>query len=115
MSNLIKDLEHLLEKLPIDYKNALLSGSVFEADFKDDEEHWYSPFILWSKEEVESYQPDYGSELSSYLAIGSNGGGETYLLNLIDESVSVCDLIAGKDSLEYVAQNYSELLALLNN
>ncbi|RXJ67315.1 hypothetical protein CS022_24390 [Veronia nyctiphanis] len=113
MSNLIKDMDRLLKTLPIEYKNALLSGSVFEVDFKDEDKHWYSPFILWTKEEVENYQPD--SEFSSYLAIGSNGGGETYLLSLIDGSISVCDLIAGKGSLENVASNYSELLAQLNN
>ena len=114
MSSLFKDFDHLLESLPIDYKNALLSGYVFESDFKNEDKYWYSPFILWSKGEVEKYQPDYDSELSSFLAIGSNGGVETYLLNLTDGSVSVCDLIAGKDSIEFVASSYTELLALLN-
>lgn len=115
VSSFTEDMERLLKSLPIDYKNALLSGSDFEADFKNEDKYWYSPFILWSKDEVENYQPDYDSELSSFLAIGSNGGGETYLLNITDGSVSVCDLIAGKDSLEYVALNYTELLGLLNN
>ncbi|WP_167851866.1 hypothetical protein [Vibrio tasmaniensis] len=54
MSNLIEDMDRLFKTLPIEYKNALLSGSV-------------------------------------------------------------CDLIAGKDSLENVASNYSELLEQLNN
>ncbi|WP_432459225.1 SMI1/KNR4 family protein [Agarivorans sp. QJM3NY_25] len=115
MSSLTKNMEQLLVSLPNDYQKALLSDATWELDFKNEEKYWYSPFILWGKDEVENYQPDYDSDFSSLLAIGSNGGGETYFLNMSDNSINVCDLIVGIDSLERVAANYTELLSLLSD
>ncbi|MDX1456777.1 MAG: hypothetical protein R3276_04255 [Marinobacter sp.] len=102
--------QDLKDKFPEPYVEEV-SSAPWERDFIDEEEHWYSPFILWSKEEVGQYQP--ASGFSNYFAIGSNGGMETYFIHLVDQTIWVADLIAGSSSLEQVAPSFSNLLSLL--
>ncbi len=101
------------QDLPTDYVNDVIENAPWERDFHDEELHWYSPFILWAEQELVSYQPDYDSGFASFVAIGSNGGMETYLLKSSDGSIWVADLIGGTSSLERVADSYSHLLKQL--
>lgn len=108
-----KTIEEVVDSVSSDYKADLEINAPYERDFIDEDKHWYSPFILWDLDEVKKYQPSYDQEMAGYLAIGSNGGMETYVLSIKDGSVYVCDLIAGIKSLELVASSYAKHLCLL--
>ncbi len=103
-------LESLKHKLPEQYLSEIESAP-WEKEFIEEEKHWYSPFILWSEENVRQYQPNVG--FSDYFAIGSNGGMETYLIHFPDQAIWVADLIAGENSLEKVAPSFSALISML--
>lgn len=109
-----KELKKLIESVEALNTQILSSYNVFEKEFKDEDTHHYSPFILWSEDEIKSLQPDLETDLSGFLAIGSNGGMETYLLCHKTKAIYVCDLISGAKSLKKVASSYEELLTLLS-
>jgi hypothetical protein len=109
MKNNVHSFSELCKGLPQTYLDEVISNAPWEMEFRNEEKHWYSPFILWSEKDVVQYQPDYDSDFSGYLAIGSNGGMETYLINLTDYSIWVADLVAGSESLEKVAISFEEL------
>ena len=104
-----------IRSLPTEYENDLMQDIEWEKEFKDIDKHWYSPFILWDKNVVKEYQPDTDESFINFLAIGSNGGSETYFLSLQEGTIHVCDLIAGVDSMNKVASTYFELKLLLSN
>ena len=99
--------------LPSRIQKDIAENTLTEFDFLDETVHWYSPFILYSQHEVRELQPSYDSGFQDYIAIGSNGGGETYMYNCSNEAIYVCDLIGGYGSLEKVSNCYSELCLLL--
>lgn len=107
------ELEKVIKSLHEDYWYDLEENAPYEKEFKDVEKHWYSPFILWTRDDVESLQPSDVEEFSQYIAIGSNGGMETYLLSIKDGSVFVCDMISGIKSKQKIATSYAELLSLI--
>jgi len=108
-----KAIEEVIESAPLEYRVDLKNNAPYEKEFRDEDTHWYSPFILWKLADVMEYQPS--DEFSEYLAIGSNGGMETYLLSIKDGTVFVCDLISGIESKEQVASSYAELLSSLEH
>lgn len=99
--------------LPGRIQKDIAENALAEYDFLDETVHWYSPFILYSQYEVCELQPSYDSEFQDYIAIGSNGGGETYMYNCSNGAIYVCDLVGGYSSLEKVSDCYAELYLLL--
>ncbi|HAS8552037.1 TPA: hypothetical protein I7777_21070 [Vibrio vulnificus] len=99
--------------LPSRIQKDIAEKAQSEYDFLDEIVHWYSPFILYSQHDVRELQPSYDSDFEDYIAIGSNGGGETYMYNCSNGAIYVCDLIDGYSSLEKVSDCYSELYRLL--
>ncbi len=99
--------------LPNKIQKDISENALTEYDFLDEAIHWYSPFILYSQHEIRELQPSYDSDFQDYVVIGSNGGTETYMYNLSNGAIYVCDLISGHSSLEKVSDSYSELCLLL--
>ena len=113
MNNDVRSFSELSKGLPKTYLNEVISNAPWEKSFRDEEKHWYSPFILWSEADVAQYQPDHDVDFSNYLAIGSNGGMETYFIHLSDHSIWVADLVAGSESLKKAATSFEELTSQL--
>ncbi len=108
-------LEAICVDLPETYLDIVDSGP-WDRPFLDEDEHWYSPFILFSVDEAATLQPPAGDypELSGMFAIGGNGGGETYLVRTSDGTIWVVDLVDPKGSLQQVADSVEELLSILD-
>ena len=108
-------LQEIENQLPSSYLAALRANKSVEWEFFDPVFEQSSTFILFTPDEVDAYQPDYDSSFAELLAIGSNGGGETYFLHRKEHSVWRADLIAGYGSLVRLFNKFDEILEMRND